>query len=80
MLITNGILFFIELKLFPLTNLESQNVNINQGNFAEAFSNPCQTSMKKYFAKKKQLTIRNTVQKLKFSIKDFFSKCDQIRR
>ena len=30
--------------------------------------------------KKKQLTIRNTVQKLKFSIKDFFNKCDQIRR
>ena len=23
---------------------------------------------------------RNTIQKMKFSIKDFFSKCDQIRR
>ena len=27
-----------------------------------------------------QLNSHNTAQKLKFSIKDFFSKCDQIRR
>ena len=30
--------------------------------------------------KVKNLNISNTVQKIKFSIKDFFSKCDQIRR
>ena len=39
-----------------------------------ATSGLCQMSMMKPFAK-----IVNTAQKMKFSIKNFFSKCDQVR-
>ena len=42
---------------------------------AESYSEPCQTSVMKH-----PMKIHNTAQKMKFSIKDFFRKCDQIRR
>ena len=40
----------------------------------EVYLGPCQTSMVELFLK------NSTAQKMKFSIKDFFSKCDQVRR
>ena len=41
----------------------------------ESYSEPCQTSVMEH-----PMKIHNTAQKMKFSFKDFFRKCDQIRR
>ena len=38
-----------------------------------------QISIQGNFPKKMECTLCNYTQKMKFSIKDFFSKCDQIR-
>ena len=43
------------------------------------FSNLAQTLVSKLFLSPDIFTESNTVQKIRFSIKDLFSKCDQIR-
>ena len=61
------IFFFLYLRLFDFRNVECSLMC-------------CVIQLKRCITKKKQRAVlRYTTQKMKFSIKNFFSKCDQIR-
>ena len=70
--ITNPILkSFLKYDKYPIVTAI---INLNIKSHFEFFL----SALTRFFKKLRNLILSNTAQKMKFSIKDFFSKCDQI--